>query len=336
MSHGIDNKRCFVYGLQGQGTDWHGLTQERPAPLTRELFPTVREEVLQTASGIVLPQWKILIANDDNQACGNPFNPNTFGYILPARAMEMVEAALAGTNYTVERMGMLWDRSFWFASIALDELKAVARKGESYQLNFSGGLDGNNSPQGELSHIRAVCWNTISASRRTGDYLFKIRQTINSGNRLDEAKAEVEKTVGMAKIFNETLAQLESTPCTVDIARFAYAGEVAQRGGDFKVNVSKKTGEEKENRARNTVNELVTLFQTGAGNHGDTRADLLNGFTQLLTRGRKDSKKNIWSQVASSEFGCNADRKAEFLGTITDEDSFSEMIDQGKEALATV
>lgn len=334
MSSGLTNKRDFVYGLVGQGTDWHGLTQEKDK-LTKEMFPTCHEEQVQTENGIVLP-FKVLIADDDKQPMGPCFNPKTFGYILPARAQEMIEAALSGTHYTIERMGMLWDRSFWFVSIALDELKAIARPGENFQLNFSGGLDGNNSPQGELSHIRAVCWNTISASRRTGEYLFKIRQTINSGDRLEEAKAEVEKAVGMATVFNKTLTQLEETECKIDIARYAYAGDIARRGGDFKISVSKKTGEEKENRSRNTVDELVNLFQSGAGNNGATRADLLNGYTQLLTRGRKESKKNIWSQVASSEFGGNADRKAEFLNVLADNDAFCELVEEGKDALATV
>lgn len=334
MSHGIKNNRDFVFGLNGQGKDWHGLTIEMPA-LSRELFPIMGEEVLQTASGKVTP-WRVLTAGDDGLPCGNPFNPKSFGYILPQRAWEMVEGALAGTHYKVERMGMLWDRSFWFVSISLDELKAIARDGEAFQLNFSGGLDGNNSPQGELSHIRAVCWNTISASRRSGEYLFKIRQTINSGSRLDEAKDEVEKAVGMAMVFNKTLATLESQECKIDVARYAYAGDVVRHGGDFKISVSSKTGEEKENRSRNTVSELVNLFERGAGNKGETRADVLNGYSEFLTRGRKDSKKNIWSQVASSEFGGNADRKAAFLDCLTDEEDFASLCEDGKAALANV
>jgi len=334
MSHGIKNNRDFVYGLVGQGKDWHGLTIEKPS-LSRELFPIMSEEELVTKGGKATP-WRVLTAGDDGMPCGNPFNPKSFGYILPQRAWEMVSDALSGTHYKVERMGMLWDRSFWFVSISLDELKAIARPNEAFQLNFSGGLDGNNSPQGELSHIRAVCWNTISASRNTGEYLFKIRQTINSGSRLDEAKDEVEKAVGMAMVFNKTLATLESQEATLEIARFAYAGDVARHGGDFKIKVSSKTGEEKESRARNTVDELADLFKTGDGNTGETRADILNGYTQFLTRGRKDSKKNIWSQVASSEFGGNADRKAAFLDSLTDEEQFASLCDDGKHALANV
>lgn len=334
MSHGIvELNRDFVYGLQGQGKDWHGLTQERPA-ITRELFPVMVPSRLVTETGFKTP-WHVLLANDDGQPCGGPFNPQSFGYILPQKAWDMVMDALGGTHFTVERCGMLWDRSFWFVSVALEELKAITRKGEKFQLNFSGGLDGNNSPQGELSHIRAVCWNTISASRNTGEYLFKIRQTKNSKVRLDAAKEDVEKAVGMAAIFNKTLASLEATSATVDVARLAYAGDVARHGGDFRIKVSDKTGEAKENRSRNTVDELVSLFESGDGNTASTRADILNGYTQFFTRGRADSKKNPWAMVATSEFGGNADRKAAFLDCLTDEADFAALCEEGDKALAT-
>jgi hypothetical protein len=297
------------------------------------MFPEMEEQEVMTKGGVILP-YKILIAKDDGQPCGPCFNPKSFGYILPSVAWGMVEEALLGTDYTVERIGMLWNRSFWFVSVSLDELKAIAKKGENFQLNFSGGLDGNASPQGELSHIRAVCWNTISASRRTGEYLFKIRQTSHSHDKLADAKAEVEKAVGMATLFNKTIEQLANTACSVDTARFAYAGEIARHGGDFRITKTKK-GEERENRSRNTVVELVNLFENGDGNNGESMADLLNGFTQLHTRGRKETKKNIWTQVASSEFGTAADRKADFLNVICDTGDFELMVGEGKEALAT-
>ena len=338
MSHGILNLRDFVYGLVGQGKDWHGLTQERQGPLTPEMFPVFIEKEMggknDDGTYTPTPDEHRLFTLDDGKAVGKSFNPKSFGYILPQVAWGMIESALEGTNYTIERVGMLWDRSFWFVSVSLDELKEIAREGEAFQLNFSGGLDGNDSPQGELSHIRAVCWNTISASRRSGEYLFKIRQTSHSHDKLADAKSEVEKAVGLAGLFNKTLAQLEQQECSVDVARFAYAGEKARQGGDFRITKT-KSGDNRQNRSRNEVDELVSLFESGDGNRGETRADLLNGMTQLLTRGRKDSKKNIWTKVASSEFGGNANRKAEFLNVLTDEEDFQLLIGEGKEAMAT-
>jgi hypothetical protein len=331
MSSGILN-RDFVYGSDENQTDWHGLTVYKPE-LTSALFPTIVEEALQTSSGKTIP-FKILVSSDDGLPCGTPFNPGSFGYILPQRAWDMVGGALEGTHYTVKRMGMLWDRSFWFVSIELDELKALSLDGEMFRLNFSGGLDGQDSPQGELSHILAVCWNTISASRASKEWLFKVRQTSKSGDRLAEAQAEVAKAVGMAKIFNETMNKLRNTKCTVDQAQNAYAGEVFARGGNFGSALA-KDGTKKENRARNTVDELVSLFSSGLGNKGETVADLLNGYTQMFTRGRLVTTKKPLALLKSSEFGTNSDRKADFFNTVSDRGSFKKLIEQGKVALAT-
>jgi hypothetical protein len=331
MAHGI-GMRDFVYGLEGQGTDWHNLTQEKPSPLSVDMFPQIREVQLCLAGGKKVP-WHVLVSDDDGGVCGGPFDKETFGYILPDRAWKMVHDSISGTHYTIERIGMLHDRSFWFVSIALDELKEVSRSGEKFQLNFSGGLDGLTSPQGELSSIRAVCANTINLSRATGNVLFKIRQTKNSSSKLDEAKSDVEKAVGMAKVYNEVMDSLERTPCNASTARYAYAGEVSRNGGDFSITRSKKTGEERENRSINLVTELVSCFQFGKGNKGETRFDVLQGYTQLHTLGREKSSKDPWTQMESSEFGLYADRKAGFLNTIMDDDKFNELVEVGKEVL---
>lgn len=331
MAHEI-GIRDFVYGIEESNRDWHGLTQYRPAPLTPELFPEIVPVQLSTPFGQI--DRHALVSLDDKQVCGEPFNLATFGYILPGVAWAMVEEALAGTHFTVERMGMLRERSIWFVSVLLDELKSVSREGEKFNLGFSGGLDGSKSPQGQLSHTRIVCMNTLRISEQTGTRLFRIRQSSKSHERLDAAKQDVETAVGMVKIFNTVLERINNTPCSVDTARAAYAGEIALAGGDFSRKVSKKTGEEKESRARNTVEELVSLFESGIGNGGKTRGDLNNGFTEFGTHGRKKTTKSVLSQVESSEFGGMADRKERFFGLITDDTKFEELVARGKDALA--
>lgn len=341
MSHGIETTRDFVLGI-GENRDWHGLTQKREK-LGRSSFPEFTPHFIE-ANGKRLP-WQVLMTEDDGGVCGAPFNPDSFGYILPQKAFDLVTEALSGTGFTVERVGMLWNRSFWFVSVSLDELKTVSREGEAFRLNFSGALDGSDSPQGELGHIRAVCWNTISLSRASGKRLFRIRQSKNSFSKLDQAKADVEAAVGMAAVFNKTLDSLKSKPATELQARQAFAGEVARaivktQGGDLKeafATGTTKSGAKRESRALGQVDDLVSLFQSGDGNKGESRADILNGFTQLHTRGgMADSTKNPWKAIASSEFGNGAERKARFLTTLENEKEFKGLLSDGKTALALV
>lgn len=339
MASGLSTQRDFVFGLQGQGTDWHKKTVEKPS-LSKMDFPGFTPEFLEVR-GTRLP-WQVILCDDDGQPAGKPFDPDSFGYILPQKAFDMITEALGGSRYTVERLGMLWNRSFWFVSIHLDEFATVARQGEAFRLNFSGALDGSDSPQGELSHIRAVCWNTISASRATGQTLFKVRQSRFSHSRLDAAKADVETAVGMAEVFNRTLAKMEEKPATIEQARQAFAGEIARKIvktgktlGEAFTTKETKSGKLRESRGLNQVDELVSLFQRGDGNKGETRADILNGYTQFFTRGgTADSQKDVWRAIGSGEFGGNADRKAEFFNVLSDEKEFKKLCADGKEALA--
>jgi len=70
-------------------------------------------------------------------------------------------------------------------------------------------------------------------------------------------------------------------------------------------------------RTKNTVNELTELHRAGLGNRGETEFDLLNAYTQKLTRGSDDSKIPLGRRFASAEFGNNADSKADFMNLLT-------------------
>jgi hypothetical protein len=125
------------------------------------------------------------------------------------------------------------------------------------------------------------------------------------------------------------MVDMEAKPASTDEAVFAYAGELSRSGADFAIKL-KDDGTPRQNKARNTVDELVDLFKTGDGNAGSTRADVLNGFTQLFTRGRKDTSKSPWRAVASSDFGGNANRKAEFASILSDDKQYKKLVSDGK------
>lgn len=342
MGHGIVGEKAFVFGLVGQGRDWHGLTVEKP-----ELLQTHFPDLQPADMGTEIPDgnggftWardieKRLI-DDAGNRYGIPFNPDSTSIFTPRDAWTYVETVLAGTGYKVERMGMLWDGNFWFISVQLEELKGVSRKGEAFQLNFSGSLDGKSKVQCELSHIRAVCWNTISASRASGKVLFAEKRTKNFSARLEARKEEVEKAVGMAAVFNATLESLESKPASVLEATRGYAGFLSMqspRGMEIFAPTTTAKGNVRESRARNTVDELVGLFQRGDGNKGQTRFDVLNGATQLWTRGSADSDKDKQTALESGSFGGWANRKAEFFNLVSDDAAWDDAVKIGTEALA--
>jgi hypothetical protein len=327
MAHGIYTNRDFQVSLE---IAWHKLTRVEKPKL--EHFPDIKPMELYYNGGKAMTygnrKFMVPIAQDDMLPVAPPYCGETIvdetdkncpakaedkrgSYILftPREAWAWVAEVLAGTGYNVQSIGMLWNRSFWFISTELTELKSLSLgdgRQTDFNLNFSGGLDRTVSPQCELSAIVAVCHNTISLSRSMGKVLFNERATKNFSDRLAASKGEVEKAVGMAAVFDAAMLGLANKPCTLQRAERIFAGYVTPEG-------DKKMG----TRTVNTVKDLVNLHANGVGNHGESEFDLLNAYTERLTHGSTEAKTSLGRRFASSEYGNNADSKADFLRVLT-------------------
>lgn len=328
MAHGIYTDRDFQVSLQ---MAWHKLTTLAQPKL--ECFPEIlpmelhynggksmtygnRKFMVPVAQDDMLPVappycGETIVEDDADKKCPAKDSDRRGSYILftPREAWAWVSEVLTGTGYNVQSIGMLWNRSFWFISTELTELKSLSlgdgRKTD-FNLNFSGGLDRTVSPQCELSAIVAVCHNTISLSRSMGKVLFSERATKNFSDRLAASKGEVEKAVGMAAVFNAAMSGLADIPCTLQRAERIFAGYVTPEG-------DKKMG----TRTVNTVKDLVNLHSHGVGNVGKTEFDLLNAYTERMTHGSTEAKTSLGRRFASSEYGNAADSKADFLRVLT-------------------
>jgi hypothetical protein len=178
-----------------------------------------------------------------------------------------------------------------------------------------------------------VCHNTISLSRATGKILFAERATKNFITRLEVAKAEVEKAVGMTAVFKAAMDSLADKPCNKTRASHIFAGYLVDAiRQDAKGNPIPMS-----TRSRNTVLELTDLHEKGIANKGETEFDLLNAFTQRYTHGGKDAKTTMGRRFVSSEFGTGADAKADFFRLLTTgRDALPEIEERGEKLLALV
>lgn len=327
MSSGLDTKRDFQVGLE---MAWHKLTRIQQT-IGRQDFPEVFAESIYDMDGKAISYngkaYFVPKSADDGLIVSPPYCGDSFTLFTPRQGFDYVTEVIQGSGYTVQSLGMLKNRSRWFVSIHLDELKDVQIQGDTsktaFQLNFSGGMDGSMSPQCELSATRVVCSNTLSLSRLTGEILFKSKLTKNFTSRLDLAKGEIDKAVGMVAIFNAQMSALANETCKPERAKNIFAGFLAE-------NVETKLA----TNTRNTVDELTILHSRGDGNRGETLYDCVNAFTQLRTRGKADSKKDKMSQVESSEFGLYANQKAEFIRTVSDSGQLFQTENRGAKVLA--
>jgi Domain of unknown function (DUF932) len=330
MAHGIFNKKRDFQIAETPA--WHKLTKIK-TPEMKD-FPDIQPVPLEIQGKPAIygnARYFMPVAMDDGLPVAPPYCGETIveeseagcedvrdkrgSYILftPREAWAWSTGLLSGTGFRPVSIGMLWNRSFWFIGIELTELKSLSvgdGRESKFMLNFSGGLDRTVSPQCELSSIIPVCHNTISISRATGKVLFKDRATKNFADRLDLAKTEVEKAVGMTAVFKASMDSIAQIPCDKDRAERVFAGYLST-DSDKKLST----------RTKNAVSELATLHVKGIGNRGETEFDLLNAYTERLTRGGSESKVSEGRRFASGEFGSNADAKADFYSLLTTRDN---------------
>ena len=309
---------------------WHILT----APLFR-----------QTEQGFVVHKaseqgkgWATAIASDDSLPVGNglPFNLDSYSMQSPHDAWHYMEKRLSGINYQTVSALTTGNRSKFAISNKLVELEKIkTADGDEVELifNFIGSLDKTLPIHLNVSSIRTVCENTLMMNfLKTDGFKLRLKHTKNVGEKLEANKQLVEQAVGYSAVVKATFDSLVEQPCTVDRAQRIYTGFLASDGA-----------EEMSTRLGTLVEQHVECFQRGLGNQGKSEFDLLNGFTQLRTRGYEESKKSAWSTFASSELGSFALEKTEFAGLLTtwnDKRTERKALDsveaRGKTLLATV
>ena len=323
MSSGLETSRDFHVGL---AMAWHQQTRVTPL-VTANDFPDIAPAPLwySLPCGKVM-QWPgttVPVALDDGLPVGTA-SGESYTLFTPRQAMGYICEVLEGTGYQVESLGMIFNRSRWFVTFWLNELQGICPKGEAFNLTASGGLDKSQSPSFNLTHTIAVCNNTVRIAR-AGRCLFSSRLTKGFNSRLEGSRKSLGEVVGMASLFNETLLGLESKPATVDQARACYAAELVSSGGNLTAS-----------RTLNTLDQMLLGFQSGRGNSGSNRLDVVNGLTEVLGQGLRGivSKRDSFSRWESSEFGGNADRKAAFLEGIAAPGGWDSMIQTGNTALA--
>ena len=305
---------------------WHGKTRIAEL-LTAEDFPAIVKAPLSylTADGEsrAWPGMSVPISTDDGLPVGTA-SGDSYAIFSPRDAVAYLSEILSGTGHNIESLGMIFDRSRWFVTFDLSELAGIAPVGEAFKLTASGGLDKSQSPAFNLSHVVAVCANTVRIAR-AGRALFSSKLTKGFSARLEASRAALGEVVGMARIFNESLRGLEAKPATVDEARAAYASDLAGNGADLK-----------SSRASNLIDELIVGFRQGRGNAGATRLDVLNGFTEVFGSGLVGaaSKRDAFSRWQSSEFGGFADRKEIFAAALMEAGGWDRMQKEGNAALA--
>jgi phage/plasmid-like protein (TIGR03299 family) len=255
---------------------------------------------------------------------------DSYGIIQNKVLWESLEEALAGIKYEIVSAGYVQGGRKLFIQARVDDENFTVN-GDKFT-NLIGAWTSHDGSSGyELmdNATRNVCRNTTTTSYREGGKVFnlKVRHTKNAVARIDGLMQNLEEIFDHRKKFFADLQELASMEVRPQDALAFSAG--------FFHNSKNK---EISTNALNKAKKVVSLFNNGVGNRGETGYDLFNGFTEYYTHGNREAceqdevRRN--KQFYSSERGANARAKAHVLDVLMDEQKRNRLFEIGTAVLS--
>jgi hypothetical protein len=350
MAHQIEriDSTFSVYG-----GEWHGKANHVPEinleTVQRVIDFPIEEKVLLTAerdesTGLYIPETimevegsKVIVADlskrDDLLLTDRRVWPlhtpkESYRIIRNREIWDCLQKAIEGIEgVRIVTVGTLdWCKKFYI-SLELnggESLKSACGDKFQFVLNVLTSHDGFIPLLFLDSGTRTVCMNTFqyNAAYEGGAMKVRIPHTKNAGITIDNMATYLGTVLaGRTKVV-ESMSYLES----IKMESPSQAAYVA--AGFF----TSPDADELSTRSFNRAVEIRDLSVVGKGNHGKTRADMFNGFTEYFTHhagagGEKADKAKRWS---AATFGQAAEHKEGFLSLLLNENSFSEALERGE------
>jgi phage/plasmid-like protein (TIGR03299 family) len=263
MAHEITKDDYMVSG--NNVLPWHklglvvsGLLTARDALEKAKLNWEVKKEKIYTGDMVEIPDNFVMMRADTNKPLG--IVGNRYSPIQNIDGLDILDPVI-GKDAVYETAGSLrGGKIVWFLAKLSKEyfLRGKDDRMNQYCLVY-------------LSHdVRCVCMNTVSAAIRGSKAEVNIRHTANYKDKISQAHEILKLADKHAQEFSSLMQNLDreviSPKDALKKLEFIFPGE--------------------GKRAENTRVEVFNLFNSGIGNSGRTKADLLNGITQFTTHER--------------------------------------------------
>ena len=313
---------------------WHGLTHivtsitKENAGInydmeTRPLF------IEKTDGTKIETDHKQIISLDDELPIGKPVSD---GYCLieNSRIWDMVQDALGGMKHNIVSVGTVDNRSKGFISVKLDEAFTAASRLTEPLLNLIWGHGGNISLIARSGFTVTVCENTfnVNLGRKGKEFNMKLKHTKNALNRIDNMNEAIQSYAGVVAEFQAAMDSFESVPCDEENARKIIGGVIVPDSFERDLTVATRT--------RNNIDRMVTLFGHGAGNKGQTNADVFNAATDYYSHESSGGDNNRMKQFVSSEFGSGQRMKDTFFSVLSNEDELATVRTRGEKVMMAI
>lgn len=320
MSHQIKSKDTCVVS---DGKTWHKLGVHVP-DINYEnsgLDWTVEKRQVVLDGGPKIEGYEAVYSPEKDEVIS--VMKESYALIQNSQVFEIVEQGLDGVEHRFISAGSLGQCKRIYLTVEIVGESKYTANGEEFSnyLNFISGHDGSLSLMGYDSSFRIVCSNSLAMSlaAKGGLMDIKVRHSKNNGVKIEKMTQELDRLFLKREEFYSDYRRLTEQAMSLEEAEKIILGFVA--------------ADDVSTRAINKTSEILHLFQKGAGNKGETKADLLNSYTEYATHfSSKDPNKNY----ASSEFGSARDKKSEFFQIVRSDEKLKALARRGELLLAGV
>jgi hypothetical protein len=230
----------------------------------------------------------------------------------------------------IESMGSVCNRGKVFVTVSLDghdKYKVGDREFKDF-LNFGNSHDQTSKLWVNNTNVCTVCDNTFSFNLNSKEG--QIGSAVHRGDvelKLADIANLVDSYLGTQEDFRKKFETLLKKKIDSKKAKQLFTGFLTRNNPREGVST----------RCLNTVDSLDNLFKRGAGNRGESYADVFSAvtdyYTHNSTRGGGKSKSN---QYVSSEFGLGRMNKQSFWTVINSDSLVSSTITRGEKLLNVI
>ena len=242
----------------------------------------VRQEEIQTASGILLPDHMALVREDTNAVLS--VRSDSYHPYQNEQLIELLDKVSNQTGLAIHKGGSFKGGARVYVQLKSGDLRLGTDKIEGYLTGINS-FDGSTSLAFGPSNITISCMNTFFASFRQIDT--KVRHTSGMQIKIDDICRRLDRSIEEEKVMFNNIVELSETTFDDLIKE-----RVVRSLFDIKPEVNLKDEDALSTRKFNQISKFYVDLDGELKQKGDNLWGLFSGVTKFTTHSLKDSQEN--------------------------------------------
>ena len=242
----------------------------------------VKQEGIQTSSGIILPDHLAIVREDTNDVLS--VRSDSYHPYQNEQLIELLDRVSNQTGLLIHRGGSFKNGARVYVQLKSNDLRLGNDKIEGYLTGINS-FDGSTSLAFGPSNVTISCMNTFFASFRQIDT--KVRHTSGMQIKIDDICRRLEGAVQEERNMFDRIVELSET-------RFddLIKERVVRKLFDVKPEINLRDEDALSTRKFNQISKFYVDLNGELQQKGDNMWGLFSGVTKYTTHSIKDSQEN--------------------------------------------